>query len=96
MRRHVIMTLLDTEQSYVDALRTLIQVRSLPHTGAADTQTHINKERIPRPRQQTLPSHWSLSECGLTLIIMHAVRVIRLRLMLMHQTKLRNKDAASR
>ena len=26
MRRHVVMTLLDTEQSYVESLRTLIQV----------------------------------------------------------------------
>lgn len=29
MRRHVMMTLLDTEQSYVDSLRTLIQVQQL-------------------------------------------------------------------
>lgn len=27
MRKHVIMTLLDTEQSYVESLRTLMQVR---------------------------------------------------------------------
>ena len=73
------MTLLDTEQSYVDALRTLIQVRSLPHTWAADTLTQTRKHvRIPRPLQQTLHSHWMPSErraeeCGLTVIIMRRV-----------------------
>lgn len=31
MRRHVMMTLLDTEQSYVESLRSLIQVtRTVP------------------------------------------------------------------
>lgn len=29
MRKHVIMTLLDTEQSYVESLRTLMQVRGV-------------------------------------------------------------------
>lgn len=30
MRKHVTMTLLDTEQSYVESLRTLMQVRPQP------------------------------------------------------------------
>lgn len=30
MRKHVTMTLLDTEQSYVESLRTLMQVRPWP------------------------------------------------------------------
>lgn len=43
MRKHVIMTLLDTEQSYVESLRTLMQVRGVwmrcggARGGAGDT-----------------------------------------------------------
>uniref|UniRef100_A0A4W5PMZ4 Rho guanine nucleotide exchange factor 17 n=1 Tax=Hucho hucho TaxID=62062 RepID=A0A4W5PMZ4_9TELE len=40
MRRHVMMTLLDTEQSYVESLRTLIQVIPPTHT---HTHTHDNR-----------------------------------------------------
>lgn len=38
MRKHVIMTLLDTEQSYVESLRTLMQVTR--HGQGCDTPKH--------------------------------------------------------
>lgn len=57
MRRHVMMTLLDTEQSYVESLRSLIQViRTVPpktlleflqkQTGTDATQAKIKFESI--------------------------------------------------
>lgn len=39
MRKHVIMTLLDTEQSYVESLRTLMQV--MRHGPGCDTPKHV-------------------------------------------------------
>ena len=39
MRKHVTMTLLDTEQSYVESLRTLMQVRPWPRPESKQQQT---------------------------------------------------------
>lgn len=41
MRKHVMMTLLDTEQSYVESLRTLIQVNTHTHTPAGVTHSVV-------------------------------------------------------
>lgn len=47
MRKHVIMTLLDTEQSYVESLRTLMQVR-WPGRGVTPQTTARAGRRHPK------------------------------------------------
>lgn len=54
MRKHVTMTLLDTEQSYVESLRTLMQVRPAQPRSSAPSpreQTHLWDRGLRTPQE---------------------------------------------
>lgn len=54
MRKHVTMTLLDTEQSYVESLRTLMQVRPAQPRSSAPSpgeQTHLWDRGLRNPQE---------------------------------------------